>query len=124
MDLGAFSISLPVQDLAASIDFYGTLGFAPTGGDVDEGWCILRNDAGVTVGLFVGMFDEPMLTFNPGLAQDMSETSGYTDVREAQARLVAAGHDPIEAVDESGSGPGHLVVRDPDGHLIMIDQFR
>lgn len=124
MDLGAFSISLPVTDLARSREFYATLGFTPTGGAEDDGYLILANGTTI-IGLFAfdGMdFDAPMLTFNPGLTQDMGTTAEFTDVRDVAAALDGAGVEPV-ARPEPGTGPAHLVVLDPDGHRILVDQF-
>ena len=122
MKLGAFSVSLAVADLDASRRFYETLGFEVTGGDADANWLILVNGETV-VGLFHGMFDENILTFNPGLTQQMGQTDDFTDVREVQAALRAAGIEPVEATDADGTGPAHIVVTDPDGNRIMVDQF-
>ena len=122
MELGAFSVSLPVADLAASMAFYGELGFEVTGGDPHENWVILRNGDTV-IGLFHGMFTEPILTFNPGIDQQMQTVEGFTDVRDIQARLVAAGIELTESTDPDGTEPAHIVLADPDGHQIMVDQF-
>lgn len=124
MELGAFSISLPVADLAASQQFYEALGFEVTGGDAKQNWLIMVNGPTV-VGLFHGMFDRPMLTFNPGLElQDGVPTSGTpeVDVREIEERLLAAGI-TIDVAVEGKDGPGHLIIHDPDGNPVMIDQF-
>ena len=121
MDLGAFSVSLSVKDLTASRTFYGKLGFEPAGGG--EGWQILRNGDQV-IGLFQGMFEGNMLTFNPGWDQQGEETDSFTDIRELQAALRAEGVELLSEVDESGSGPGSLMVMDPDGNPILIDQHR
>ncbi len=121
MELGAFSLSLAVQDLEVSKAFYGKLGFESVGGG--EGWQILRNGDHV-LGLFQGMFERNTLTFNPGWNQQGEETDAFTDVRELQQALRAAGVDILSEVDESGSGPGSLVVMDPDGNPILIDQHR
>jgi catechol 2,3-dioxygenase-like lactoylglutathione lyase family enzyme len=120
--LGAFSVSLPVADLAVSLAFYRTLGFEQVGGDADENWVVLRHDETV-FGLFQGMFDEPILTFNPGIDQRMRPLADFTDVREIQSRLADAGVDLVEATDPNGTGPAHIVLTDPDGHRIMVDQF-
>ncbi|MFN3226714.1 MAG: VOC family protein [Hyphomicrobiales bacterium] len=121
MDLGAFSISLPVKDLAKSKVFYEALGFTTMGDYSDQGWMILKNGDTI-IGLFQGMFDKPMLTFNPGWDQDAKNLEGFKDVREIQADLKAKGI-PLESeVDESGSGPGSFVVIDPDGNPILVDQ--
>lgn len=120
---GAFSVSLAVQDLARSRAFYEVLGFAVTGGSDDEDYLIMRNPEGHLIGLFQGMFDANILTFNPGLAQDTSEVDDFTDVREIEQRLRDAGVEILVGV-ESDEGPGHVVVADPDGNQVMFDQFR
>lgn len=122
MDLGGFSVSLPVADLAASRAFYERLGFEVVGGDAEQNWLILRNGE-ATIGLFHGMFDQPILTFNPGLLQDGNRLDDFTDVREFQAALLAGGVELAESTDADGTGPAHIVFTDPDGHRIMIDQF-
>lgn len=121
MDLGAFSVSLAVKDIAASRSFYEKLGFEAFGGDQAQGWLIMKNGT-TLVGLFQGMFDRNMLTFNPGWDSDAQGLPGFTDVREIQRRLRAAGVTPSETVDDAGQGPGHIVVVDPDGNPILIDQ--
>jgi lactoylglutathione lyase len=119
---GAFSISLAVADLAASRRFYETLGFEVAGGDADEHWLILRNGDAV-IGLFEQMFDQNILTFNPGLTQQAEPTDDFTDVRDVQAALRAAGYEPVLATEPDGTGPAHVVVLDPDGNQVMVDQF-
>ena len=125
MQPGAFSISLPVNDLEASRGFYATLGFDTVGGSLDDGYLILRNGVAV-IGIFNfdGMdFDAPMLTFNPGLDVQLGQTEDFTDVREISQALRNAGAQVV--VDaEPGTGPAHLVALDPDGYRILIDQFR
>ena len=123
MQLGAFSISLAVKDIAASIAFYEKLGFARTGGDPAQHWAIMKNGSTI-VGLFQGMFEKNMLTFNPGWDQDARDTPEFTDVRELQRRLRAQGVPFATEADESGTGPAHFVVADPDGNPILIDQHR
>lgn len=124
MDLGAFSISLTVADLDASRAFYEHLGFEAVGGEADQGWLILANGTTI-IGLFSGMFDRNVLTFNPGLANDRSEVEPFTDVREIQARLDEAGVELTERVpDDSTEGPAHITLLDPDGNPVLIDQFR
>jgi catechol 2,3-dioxygenase-like lactoylglutathione lyase family enzyme len=123
MQLGAFSVSLAVKDILASRDFYEKLGFSALGGDAAKGWLILKNGAHV-IGLFQGMFDKNMLTFNPGWDQAAQEFNPYTDVRELQARLKAQGIVPIQETDETGSGPAYFMVADPDGNPILFDQHR
>ena len=122
MQLGAFSISLPVADLAASRRFYEALGFEATGGDADAGWLILEQDEAV-IGIFQDMFDEPILTFNPGHSHRDDAVAAFDDVRDIQTTLRSLGIEPVEATDPSATGPAHIVVVDPDGNRIMIDQF-
>ena len=121
MELGAFSVSLSVKDLAASSEFYEKLGFQPVGGDPDENWEILRN-GNVTIGLFHGMFEGNILTFNPGWDNQARPVDDFTDVRELQRRLKAQGLEMTAEADESGSGPASFVVLDPDGNAILVDQ--
>jgi catechol 2,3-dioxygenase-like lactoylglutathione lyase family enzyme len=121
MELGAFSISLPVKDLAKSKVFYEALGFTAMGDYSDQGWMILKNGDTI-IGLFQGMFDKPMLTFNPGWDQDAKNLENFKDVREIQADLKAKGLQLESEVDESSSGPGSFVVVDPDGNPILVDQ--
>ncbi|MFI8388461.1 VOC family protein [Streptomyces sp. NPDC085540] len=121
MDLGAFSVSLTVRDLDASRAFYENLGFAAFGGDPGQGWLILKN-GDVVLGLFVGMFEKNMLTFNPGWDSSARALDSFTDVRELQRRLKARGVEFLTEVDESGSGPGSFVVVDPDGNPVLFDQ--
>lgn len=123
MELGAFSVSLNVKDLAASRAFYEKLGFEPAGGDASQNWLILRNGDHV-IGLFQGMFDRNILTFNPGWDQQCNETDSFTDVREIQKRLKAAGVELTSEADEAGGGPASLTLIDPDGNPILIDQHR
>jgi lactoylglutathione lyase len=123
MELGAFSVSLAVQDLAASKAFYERLGFEAFTGDADEGWLVLHNGEHV-IGLFQGMFERNLLTFNPGWDQQAQEVAEFTDVRELQRRLREAGVEFVSEVDESGSGPGSFIVVDPDGNPILFDQHR
>lgn len=123
MELGAFSISLNVADLTASTDFYRTLGFEVTGGD-GESWSILVN-GGTVIGLFQGMFDRNILTFNPGWNGPGQEADTFTDVRELRNRLVEAGIEPqVDTTGDSAEGPAHIVIADPDGNPIMFDQHR
>lgn len=121
MKLGAFSVSLAVKDIAKSITFYQHLGFELAGGDVEGGWCVMRSDS-TTIGLFQGMFEDNILTFNPGWAQGAEPLDDFEDVRDIQARLEA--HDiPFEQrADPDGDGPAHIVLLDPDNNVIMFDQ--
>jgi lactoylglutathione lyase len=121
MTLGNFSVSLAVKDLAASRAFYQALGFEVFGGDAAQGWLILQNGS-TTIGLFQGMFERNMLTFNPGWDGAANKLEEFTDVRELQRRLKAAGIEPVTAADESTSGPASFVVVDPDGNPILFDQ--
>ena len=124
MELGAFSVSLTVADLDASRAFYEKLGFEVTGGDQEHNSLILANGTTI-IGLFHGMFDKNILTFNPGLNNDMQEVEPFTDVRTIQARLEEAGLELTERVDpENPEGPAHIALLDPDGNPILIDQFR
>ncbi|MFG2483975.1 VOC family protein [Streptomyces virginiae] len=121
MDLGAFSVSLTVRDLDASRAFYENLGFAAFGGNPEQGWLILKN-GDVVIGLFVGMFEKNMLTFNPGWDSGASALDSFTDIREMQRQLKARGVEFLTEVDESGSGPGSFLVVDPDGNPVLFDQ--
>ncbi len=121
MKLGAFSVSLAVSDLAASKAFYEKLGFEAFHSPEQQNWAILKNGDHV-IGLFQGMFERNMLTFNPGWDQAASPVEDYTDVREIQRQLQAAGLELDQATDPAGSGPGHIVVTDPDGNPVLIDQ--
>ena len=127
MDLGAFSISLPVKDLAASAAFYRKLGFVDFGGDMANNYLVLKNGAHI-ISLFQGMFDRPMLTFNPGWDQNAQELEKFTDVRDLKATLKAAGvtFDETDTALNTGSetGPASFVVVDPNGNPILIDQHR
>lgn len=118
--LGAFSVSLAVKDLQASSAFYQKLGFEVAGGDADQNWLILRNGE-TTLGLFQGMFERNMLTFNPGWNREAQPLSEFTDVRQLQAKLEAEGIEPHSRVS-TPSGPGSFMVVDPDGNPILIDQ--
>jgi len=124
LDLGAFSVSLAVQDLARSRAFFKELGFRSVGGAEAQNFLILRNGT-TTIGLFQGMFESNILTFNPGWTADGAEVEGaFTDVRKIQARLLGRGLTPVEEADPESTGPAHLVLTDPDGNAILIDQHR
>lgn len=123
MDLGAFSVSLTVEDLAVSKAFYEKLGFEVTGGAEEHNDLVLVN-RGAVIGLFQGMFEKNILTFNPGLGgTDMEHVEEFTDVREIQRVLREEGIELTEEADESTSGPAHIALLDPDGNPILIDQF-
>lgn len=121
MNLGAFSISLAVKDIDASRKFYEKLGFKQLGGDQSQNWLILKNGDHV-IGLFQGMFEKNTLTFNPGWDQNANELGSFTDVRELQRQLKAQGVQPVTETDESTTGPAHIVLADPDGNPVLIDQ--
>ncbi|HZZ71543.1 MAG TPA: VOC family protein [Pirellulales bacterium] len=121
MELGAFSISLAVKDIEASRRFYEQLGFKIFGGDAAQNWLILKNRDHL-IGLFQGMFEKNMLTFNPGWDQNAQQLASFCDVRELQRQLVAQGVQPIQAADETTKGPASFIVVDPDGNPILIDQ--
>lgn len=123
MQLGAFSVSLAVKDIAASKAFYEKLGFQVFGGDQSQNWLIMKNGEHL-IGLFQGMFEKNILTFNPGWDQDAQELESYTDVRELQKQLKAAGINFDNEADETSSGPGSFVISDPDGNPILVDQHR
>ena len=122
LELGAFSISLNVADLSASVAFYEDLGFVVTGGDADGGWLILKNGE-TTLGLFAGMFEANILTFNPGLTPRMERLERFTDVRDVERALRDAGLEPERHIEPDSTGAGHLTLTDPDGNAILIDQF-
>ncbi|MBN4939324.1 VOC family protein [Stenotrophomonas maltophilia] len=121
MQLGAFSVSLSVKDLAASRAFYEALGFSVTGGDATQNWLVLRNN-GVVIGLFQGMFEGNLLTFNPGWDQYKQELPHFQDVRELQAALDAQGIALQVRADPDSEGPAFLQLMDPDGNVILVDQ--
>ena len=121
MQLGAFSVSLAVKDIAASRAFYEQLGFAVTGGEQEHGWLILKNGSTV-IGLFQGMFEQNILTFNPGWTQDAQAMGQFTDVRQLQRELKARGVALATEADEGTSGPAHFTLMDPDGNPILVDQ--
>ena len=121
MHLGHFSISLAVKDLAASRSFYEKLGFAVIHGDEEQNWLILQN-GDATVGLFQGMFDSNILTFNPGWDARANRLSEFTDVRDIQSHLKAEGLELMAEAEEEGTGPASLMLTDPDGNPVLIDQ--
>jgi catechol 2,3-dioxygenase-like lactoylglutathione lyase family enzyme len=121
MDLGAFSVSLAVKDIAASREFYEKFGFEVFGGDASQNWLIMKNGDCV-IGLFQGMFEKNILTFNPGWDSDARELDSFTDVRELQRQMKARGVELISEADESTSGPASFMAVDPDGNPILVDQ--
>ena len=121
MNLGNVSISLAVKDIAASRAFYEALGFNTFGGDAAHGWLILKNGEHV-IGLFQGMFEKNMLTFNPGWDSNANTLAEFTDVRELQRQLKAQGIALATEADESTTGPASFMVVDPDGNPVLVDQ--
>ena len=120
-EFGAFSISLAVRDIAASRDFYAKLGFEEVGGDIAQNWLILRN-GDHTIGLFQGMFDRNMLTFNPGWDKHANPLESFTDIRMLQRDLKAQGVALVMEADETAAGPASFMLIDPDGNPILVDQ--
>jgi len=121
MQLGAFSISLAVKDIHASKEFYEKLGFEEFGGDIEQNWVIMKNGDHI-IGLFQGMFEKNILTFNPGLNQDAEKLDSFTDVRELQKKLKEKGIEFDIEADEDTDGPASFVIADPDGNPILVDQ--
>ena len=121
MKLGAFSVSLAVKDIKASKAFYEKLGFSKFGGSEAHNWLIMKNGDHI-VGLFQGMFEKNMLTFNPGWDQNAGKVEGFTDVRELQKQLKVAGVAFLTQADESTAGPASFMVLDPDGNPVLVDQ--
>ncbi len=121
MQLGVFSISLAVKDLEASRQFYEKFGFTTFGGNAAQKWLILKNGAAI-IGLFQGMFEKNILTFNPGWDSNAQKLPEFTDVRELQRRLKAQGVQLATEADESTAGPASFVAVDPDGNPILVDQ--
>ena len=121
MELGNFSVSLAVKDIEASKVFYEKLGFKVFGEDQSQNWLILKNGDHV-IGLFQGMFDKNILTFNPGWDSNAQQLSEFTDVRELQRQLKASGVNMITEADEKSTGPASFMIADPDGNTILVDQ--
>ena len=121
MELGAFSISLAVKDIEASRAFYEKFGFKVFGGNASQNWLILKN-GDHAIGLFQGMFEKNMLTFNPGWDINASKLDTFTDVRELQRQLKAQGVQLLSEADETTTGPASFVAVDPDGNPILVDQ--
>ena len=121
MNLGAFSISLAVKDLAASKSFYEKFGFKVFHGNASQNWLILKNGDHV-IGLFQGMFEKNILTFNPGWDSNAQKLPAFTDVRELQRQLKAQGVQLMQEADENTTGPASFIAVDPDGNPILVDQ--
>jgi catechol 2,3-dioxygenase-like lactoylglutathione lyase family enzyme len=120
-ELGNFSVSLTVADLAVSRAFYEKLGFSVVGGVAEQNWLVLRNGT-TKIGLFQGMFEKNMLTFNPGWDGDAKTLERFTDVRELQARFEAAGLKPQPRADPKSDGTAYFMLVDPDGNPLLFDQ--
>jgi lactoylglutathione lyase len=123
MKLGAFSVSLSVKDIHASKAFYENLGFSDLGGDISQNWLIMKNE-NCNIGLFQGMFEKNILTFNPGWDENAKNLDSFTDVREIQRHLKERGIQLQTEADESSEGPAHITLEDPDGNQILVDQHR
>ncbi|OPZ65117.1 MAG: Glyoxalase-like domain protein [Firmicutes bacterium ADurb.Bin506] len=123
MGIGAFSISLAVKDIRASRAFYQKLGFVDFGGNIDDNWLIMKNDDCI-IGLFQGMFDKNILTFNPGWDSNAQEVNPFKDVRVLQEELRAKGIAFVTEADPASTGPASFVIEDPDGNPILVDQHR
>ncbi|TMU56969.1 VOC family protein [Flagellimonas algicola] len=121
MKLGAFSVSLAVKDLGASKDFYEKLGFKVFAGSAEQNYLILKNENAL-IGLFQGMFENNILTFNPGWDENAQTMEAYDDIRDIQKSLKANGISLLSETDENGTGPGSAMISDPDGNVILLDQ--
>jgi predicted lactoylglutathione lyase len=121
MKLGAFSVSLNVKDLTISKQFYEHLGFSVYAGDMAKNFLIMKNGDTI-IGLFYGMFEETILTFNPGWDQNAAKMEAYDDIREIQKQLKQKGIKAEQEVDETTTGPASFVITDPDGNVILFDQ--
>jgi len=123
MKLGAFSISLSVKDIHKSKAFYEQLGFTYKGGNIDQKWVVLKNENAV-IGLFQGMFEGNIITFNPGWDGNAQNIDEFDDVRMIQEQLKSAGISLTREADKSTKGPEYITLTDPDGNNILIDQHR
>ena len=121
MKLGAFSVSLNVKDIKASKTFYETLGFSVFAGSIESNYLIMKNEK-TLIGLFQGMFENNILTFNPGWDQDANTLNNYEDIRIIQKTLKRNNIKLVTEADENSSGPASCVLIDPDGNTILIDQ--
>ena len=121
MELGNFSVSLAVKDIEASKRFYEKFGFVPVMGETAQKWVILKNGNHI-IGLFQGMFDKNILTFNPGWDSNAQKLASFTDVRELQRQLKAQGVELVQQADETTTGPASFIAVDPDGNPILVDQ--
>jgi lactoylglutathione lyase len=123
MKLGAFSVSLNVKDIHISRSFYEKLGFQDFGGDISQNWLIMKNENCI-IGLFQGMFEKNILTFNPGWNENAENLESFTDIRDIQKQLKAEGINMLTEAAETNEGPAHFIIEDPDGNQILVDQHR
>ena len=123
MSIGAFSLSLTVKDIKKSQEFYKKLGFDDFGGDISQNWLIMKNEDCI-IGLFQGMFEKNMLTFNPGWDADAKEVNPFKDIRILQEELQEKGIEFLAKADVNTEGPASFIVEDPDGNPILVDQHR
>lgn len=123
MNLGCFSVSLAVKNIKISKEFYENIGFEVFHGDIDEKWLMMKN-GDTTIGLFEGMFDKNMFTFNPGWDGQAQETNPFDDIRTIQKDFKLKGIEFISEVENDTHGPGNFIIMDPDGNAIMVDQHR
>ena len=121
MKLGAFSVSLAVKNIEVSKAFYEKLGFTAFAGDLSENWIIMKNETS-TIGLFQGMFENNIMTFNPGWRDEATALESFTDIRNIQRELKAKGVSFETEADENSSGPASFIIKDPDGNAILVDQ--
>ena len=120
-NLGNFSVSLAVKDIKASKAFYEKLGFTEVSGKLEQNWIVLQNGY-ARVGLFQGMFDKNLMTFNPGWTKEKETLTDFTDVRDLQRTFKERGIAPAPAADESTTGPAYFMIKDPDGNTLLFDQ--
>ncbi|MDQ0221311.1 VOC family protein [Peribacillus cavernae] len=123
MKLGAFSVSLNVKDINKSKSFYENLGFQVFGGNITQNWLIMKNESTV-IGLFQGMFEKNILTFNPGWNENAENLDSFTDIRDLQNQLKTKGIKMLSEADETSEGPASFTIEDPDGNTILLDQHR
>ncbi|MFE4243580.1 VOC family protein [Peribacillus butanolivorans] len=123
MKLGAFSVSLNVKDINKSKSFYENLGFQVFGGEITQNWLIMKNESCI-IGLFQGMFEKNILTFNPGWNENAENLNSFTDIRDIQNQLKENGIKILSEADETTEGPASFTIEDPDGNPILVDQHR
>ena len=121
LDLGNFSVSLAVKDIKASKAFYEKLGFTEVSGKREQNWIVLQS-GNARIGLFQGMFDKNLMTFNPGWTKDKETPADFKDVRDLQRTFKERGITPAPAADESTTGPAFFMIKDPDGNTLLFDQ--